>query len=104
MREPTSSYRLSSFASSYDERTTTVQAGAAVPLGSRWHATAFAGQTILAGTEAYRFPVVSASVDFDWKPNLSLSLRGQASGFHRYAYSLDNGSVDFVSAVLSWKF
>lgn len=92
------------FGPHYEERTTSVQAGASVPLGARWHATVFAGQTILGGTEAYRFPVLSATADFDWKPNLTLSFRGRISGFHRYAYSLENGSADTLAAALTWKF
>lgn len=92
------------FGPGYEERTTSVQAGASLPLGERWHATAFAGQTLLAGTEAYRFPVLSATVDFDWKPNLTLSFRGQISGFHRYAYAFENGSADTLAAALTWKF
>ncbi|MGC8763964.1 MAG: hypothetical protein ACP5VN_10105 [Acidobacteriota bacterium] len=92
------------FGPAYSERTTSVQAGASLPLGARWHASLFGGQTLLSGTQSFRFPVLSATVDFDWKPGLSVSLRGQASGFHRYAYSFENGSADFVSAVLSWKF
>ncbi len=92
------------FGPAYEERTTSVQAGASLPLGARWHATAFAGQTLAAGTEAYRFPVVSATVDFDWKPNLTLSFRGRISGYHRYAYAFENGSADTLAAALTWKF
>ena len=92
------------FGPDYRESRSTFQLGAILPLSARWQATLFAGQTLLHGTEAYRYPIAAATLDFAWKPSLTLSLRGQYTGYHRYDYSFDNGSANLVQAVVAWKF
>lgn len=92
------------FGPDYRENRSTVQLGAVLPFSARWQATLFAGQTLLHGTEAYRYPEVAATLDFAWKPSLTLSLRAQYTGFHQYAYSFANGSANLVQALVAWKF